>query len=317
VAKYPHIVVLENPKSTNAQSSQQYVAAIQEVCEDSTFERIKISADLPRTLAAHITDDTLLCILGGDGTMNSVVQVLLGEASLSAKQRRVPVLPLWGGNANDLAHMLNGRPSHEACQTIIETGNVLPIYPLRCTIKTEGKPVQTRYAICYVSFGATAHAAHELNKQVFRKNPLHNLPVGKIVSEAAVSLKALHDAPTFVVEHNGERKIVYDWIIGKGPRMAKLMRLPVALTDQTFYQGMVERKWLPDVAVRAASMAWGSLSPTKDKKPVTFTTTESIWAQFDGEPLRLPTHTKITISLSPKPFFALSTAVKSSATLKA
>lgn len=319
MVKYAHIVVLENPNSTNASIGKRYLTAIKQANPESEFETITVDWELATKLKPKLKSHTLLCVIGGDGTMNSVAQILLGDASLQADQRRLPVLPLWGGNANDLAHILNGRPSHEKCQQIIQAGKATPIYPLRCRIKTEGQKELVRFAICYASFGAVAHVAVQLNKPSLRKNPLYNLPVGKIFSETAITLKTLHEAPTFVVEHEGERKIVYDWIIGKGPRMAKLLHMPVELTDQMFYQSILERKSLSDVAVRIAGLAWGTLAPTNDTKPVTFTTTEPIWAQFDGEPLKLPTHTTVTVGLSQRPFYALSTVPKkqSSATLKA
>lgn len=306
---FPHILVLKNAKSTNAGSGTRYIEIIQSVCPEADVEVLAVNGKLADTLQRAIQKDTLLCIIGGDGTVNSVVQMLLEADGFTDAQRRTPVLPLWGGNANDLAHILNGRPSEESCRAAFRRGAVVPIYPLRCTIQTDAKE-EVRLAIGYASFGATAHAARHLNEKAFRKNPLHMLPGGQMISEAALSLKVLHDSPTFVIEQNGERKVVFDWIIGKGPRMAKLGHLPVELTDQTFYQGMVERKSLPDVVNRVAGMAWGTLRPTNDKKPITFTTTEVIWGQFDGEPLKVPTHATVTIGLNPAPFYALSTTLK-------
>lgn len=315
---FSHIVVLENRKSMNAGTGHQYLATIQNLLPDATMSIFLLGNKPISSMDLPLQKHTLLCAIGGDGTMNSVVQALLKDGNFSKEQRRTPILPLWGGNANDLAHILNGRPSVESCRKAFEWGAVVPIYPLRCTIEVNGKQT-VRMAICYASFGATAHAARRLDKKEFRKNPLHILPGGQAISEAALGLKALHDAPTFVIEQNGERKVVYDWIIGKGPRMAKLGRLPVELTDQTFYQGRLESKSLPDVVNRVASMAWGSLTPTNNKKPITFTTTEVIWAQFDGEPLKIPAYANVVIGLNNEPFYALSAALanKKPVTLKA
>lgn len=313
---FQHILSVENNRSTQADSRQRYLAAVQQACAEIPAISVALDEHLGDSMA-RIEPDTLICISGGDGTVSSVVQTLLESPGLSAEQRKTPVLPLWCGNANDIAHMLNGRASAAKCKTIVEQGAAVPIYPLRCElVSPDNDETVVRLALGYVSLGVSARTAQSLNEPSFRHNRFHAVPGFKPVNEVLLLLDAMYSSSSFSVEQDGQTNIIYDWIISKGPRMAKNVKLPVQLTDHAYYQSVV-RKNLPEVASRLGGMASGLLEPTLDTKPITFTTQEPVWAQFDGEPIQLAAGTKVTISLNPTPFYALSTSLPKTATLKA
>lgn len=314
--RFHHVVSVENSRSTQASSSQRYGLAVRQACPEADFSAIPFGDSLASELAQTLANDSLVCISGGDGTVSGVVQTLLEAPQLSAEQRTTPVLPLWCGNANDIAHMLNGRASAAKCKTIVERGNVVPIYPLCCELLAPNGEQTVRLALGYISLGVSAQTAKRLNEPSFRTNPLHAVPGVKPISEIMLLLRAMQSSPSFTVEQNGAQKVVYDWIIGKGPRMAKNVKLPVQLTDRAFYESVV-RKSVPEVVTRLGGMAWGLLEPTNNTEPIMFTTQQPVWAQFDGEPLQLTAGTKVTVSLNPEPFYALSTTLPEPATLKA
>lgn len=315
--RFRQLIIIKNSHSTKAQASQQYIDAIRKTYPDVPCITLTLDDSLPTKLADQINDDTLICILGGDGSVNSIVQILLEDPKFSTIQHKTPILPLWCGNANDIATMLNGRASVTKCRTILQHGNTVPIYPLRCELRAQGATTaEVHLAFGYLSFGVSAHTAKRLNDPAFRSNPLHVVPGIKPVNEVLLLLSAMQSSPSFTVEQNGEQKIVYDWIIGKGSRMAKNVKLPVQLTDRSYYQSVV-RKNLSEVALRLGGMAWGTLEPTPETDPITFTTQEPIWAQFDGEPMPVDTGTKVTVSLNGEPIYALSTTLPKPATLKA
>lgn len=304
---FQRILAVTNTRSSATNSTAEYMQAIEKAAPTAGILAIPID-DVRGRLATLLQPNSLICVAGGDGSVNSVARTLLGNRQLSASQKSTPLLPLWCGNANDLAYAVNGRPSVAKCKTIIQQGRIVPIYPLRCTIEHNGQ-VSTQIAVSYMSFGAVAHAAQRYNQPDFRKNPMHNLPGIRPFNEVIILLQALYDTPAFTIEQNGEVRQMYDWIIGKSPRMAKNVRLPIALTDRAFYQSIVQRKNLPDIVSRAAGMMWDLIQPKHSKKPITFTVRETTWAQFDGEPIRLPAHATVTITLHPRPLRVLSTVL--------
>ncbi len=117
---FNHFVVLVNPASTNAARVEHSISELRrmypagEVVVRHTLPTEKANRRQIARWAAGFRPGTLLCIGAGDGTVNLVVEVLLQAPGLSAEARRTPILPLWGGNANDLACMLNG-PAGKTC----------------------------------------------------------------------------------------------------------------------------------------------------------------------------------------------------------
>src|SRR6185437_8881055 len=100
-------------------------------------------------------------IAAGDGTVNLIVDLLLHDPALTTEQRQTPILPLWGGNANDLANMLNGAATRSKLRRLLQHGHVVSIRPIICTLSTPGGSRQVYAAACYASFGASAYASEE------------------------------------------------------------------------------------------------------------------------------------------------------------
>ena len=117
------VVILENPVSTRAAEMAVRLHGVH-------HEYGKSIVTLPTTgeterdetaLAELLEPGDVLCIAGGDGTVNLAVNVL-AEEEQSAK--RIPILPVWGGNGNDLARTLNGSRGRRKVEQIIREGEV-------------------------------------------------------------------------------------------------------------------------------------------------------------------------------------------------
>jgi diacylglycerol kinase family enzyme len=310
---FRQFVVFFNPGGTHALAVRKRIDEIERLAGERPFTIIETSPKgfnankaLVEEHANLLGPETLLCIAAGDGTTNQIIEALL-TAKLPAKIRRTPILPLWGGNANDLAHMLNGAAYRARLKDILTSGKVIPIHPLQCDL-TSRRKTSTYIAACYASLGASGFAATRLNAQSYRKSWLHRLPGARVVHDFIVVVGALMEAPSFAVkEEHQDVRSVYELSFHNGSRMAKLERLPTKLTDEMFYISRFENKKLLSVVPRMIEATRKGVAQNLLRNYASFTTQEESWAQFDGEPVKVPAHTKVQIQLSPRPFYALTT----------
>ncbi|HEV7454670.1 MAG TPA: diacylglycerol kinase family protein [Candidatus Saccharimonadales bacterium] len=315
---FTHALVLRNPASTHAAQGKRRIAELQKIFG---YERVVVietvaggaapNQKLLRQYAGLLGPHALLCIAAGDGTVNMAIETLLQMPGLPESARKTPILPLWGGNANDLAHMLNGTSYRTRLATVLTKGEVVAIHPLACKLTPHhGKPV-TRIAACYASFGATAFAAAKLNEPRNRNNPLHRLPGGRFIVEFITGFSALMEAPTFAVKEQGNLKIAYERTFANGSRFAKIDRLPLKLTDHVFYLHTLENKRLLSALPRTLALMQKRLSAKFTHDRDDFTVHQTTFAQFDGEPAEIAAQTNIHVTLSERPFYALSLLLRS------
>lgn len=252
----------------------------------------------------HVTKPTIVLIGGGDGTVHQVVGA---TAKLPAPLRKnIILLPIWGGNANDFAYMLNGLGLRRNLLNIIEEGRVVKIHPLQITLTN--KSVITRdYAICYASFGASAFAADELDKsEIARRGLFSNIPLIVVSRELTRVTTAFLHAPPFKARVNGRRVKIFEQVFTNGSRIAKIDRLPVNLTDKAFYM-IVQPSKHPTIIIRVLKLLTGKQVGAVTKKPVSFEVREPVLGQYDGEVIKIPKNTHVTISTSNDYIYALST----------
>jgi len=312
---FDRVIIFFNPQSTHVLASKRRISDLKLLLPDIPVEVIetapggpKANVQLVEECSDRLGPKTLLCIAAGDGTTNQILQALIVGKGLSREARKTPVLPLWGGNANDLAYMLNGPSFRMKTADLLTHGKIIAIHPLECTLVI-GKQTETRIAACYAGFGASGYAARQLNTAAHRQSKLHALPGGRILQEVITIISAIMEAPGFTVKESGSAKIVYERLFSNGPRMGKVSRLPVQLTDEMFYLNTLENKKLLSIIPRFIESTRKKVSENFMGNYASFTIAENSWAQFDGETQEIPAGTKVQIQLSPRPFYALSTEI--------
>lgn len=316
--RFQRCIILCNPVSTHAAAAQRRIRELQRIFGSDAVEVIETSEKgeaANRRLLIRQGDklgpNTLLGIAAGDGTTNLIIETLLTSEELSDTARKTPILPLWGGNANDLAHMLNGAAYRASLKEIVAHGSIIPIHPLRFEMKPKhSKRAKTRIAACYAGFGATAVAAHRLNDSSHRRSKLHSIPGGRLILEAVTVIGAMLASPVFSVKESNRVKVVYELTFLNGSRMAKLERTPTKLTDEMFYINTFENKKLLSIIPKVFEAYHKRISRKLLRNYASFTVQEASWAQFDGEPMQIAAHTKVQAELSRTPFLALSTVLK-------
>jgi hypothetical protein len=311
--KFERFIVVVNPKSTNAHNTGRRVEELREITPSAEVIIIETSADgrlanmrLLQRYSDMLGERTLLCIAAGDGTINNIIEGLLSDPKLSEKARKTPILPLWCGNANDLAHMLNGKAYKAKISTLVETGKLVKVYPICCTLTGKNGKSERRLAACYASFGASAFTTKVLAKTVRQPTVFHRWPVARLLQELSVVIGAMREAPPFRAREADQEKTIYEYIFFNGPRFAKVEGVRRSLADRSFHKAIVERKRLGDVVssiLKLRSRHAEVMAATQ----AAFTVLEATWAQFDGESADIPKGTTVEIAVADTPFYALAT----------
>ena len=317
MALFDHIVVIRNPVSTDAHKTKQRIDVLQRLLPSSDLHIIETVAGgiaansaLLRQHEQLLGPRTLLCIAAGDGTIHLILNSLLHDAKLSPAAKSTPILPLWCGNANDLAYMLNGAWSPRRLRNILNRGSVVRIKPLECTLRNVHGEEQQFVASSYASFGASAFASQELERVIPRGSPARRFVVSRFGQEIFAVLRALAQAPTFTITAHGRTSIIFERTYLNGSRFAKVIGIPLRLTDEKFHRQTIEHKHIITLFLNLI----GLMTDRKiSKRAIThdaFTVHDTVWAQFDGEPVRLASGTEATIAVSEQPFYALSLRLK-------
>jgi diacylglycerol kinase family enzyme len=314
---FERYIVLCNPVSTDAHKTAQRIREIRQLAPQQEIIIIntvpgglEANAALLQAYGDRLGEQTLLCIAGGDGTVNMALNILLGDPSFSSEARRTPILPLWAGNANDLACMLNGSPLRTSLKAVLTKGRVVAIHPLVCKLEHADGTEETHRAASYASFGASGFAMQKLERSIRTRSPMRQPAVSRFGLEFVEVSRLLLRAPRFAINEAGKRKVIFERVFLNGSRFAKIAAVPLSLTERRYHRATVGHKSLWTLLFHLAELvrdrAGRRVGATHDE----FTVLDTAWAQFDGEPVRIPAGTHVDITLSDRPFYALSTKLK-------
>lgn len=317
---FHRVVILRNPRSTRARDEMGLVQALTENFDPAAVTQLYTHTSAGKTrdwLAQALQDGllgsrTLMAVIAGDGTLNHVVNNLLSDDRLKPRHRKTVILPLWGGNANDLARMLNGMPSRNQVVKLIKHGRVVAVHPIRFTLTSKKAKSQTHLALCYASFGASGAVAKAINDSEFRKVTLKTWPPLRFVREFVLVVKTLYRAPRFRIADGpeGRPRRLFERVFLNGPRLAKVERISLRLTDKHFYETSVTRMRLGALFSRALELSDRRFAQKMAETEATFTVLGDVLAQFDGEDTAIPAGTTVRASVNDTPFYALSLRLK-------
>lgn len=312
---FKRFIVIRNPKSTNARRAEHQIAELRTLSPDGTVTVIETcpgghaaNCHLLRPYATLLGKDTLICVAAGDGTFNLVLDSLLNDTALPARARNSSLLPLWGGNANDLARALNGSHRAPSLKALLQSVRPIMVYPLACQLAAPDGETMQRLAASYIGFGASAFVTEALSRLVRKSRPWHQLPTGRLTEEMLVTLWALHRAPTFTIAENGKSRTVFEYICFNGSRFAKVFGVRQRLSDRSFHRAVIERKDLSTLITTMRALNRADQTDTFSATHVNFTVTSDTWAQFDGESLTIPAGTTVEILPAEQPFYTLTTS---------
>jgi len=236
----------------------------------------------------------VIAVAGGDGTVNAVVNSLCKLQPQNALAKCY-VLPLWGGNANDLAYMLNGLRMAVSPQRLVSRAAVVQVPLIKVQIREPKRRGRTIYACCYASFGASAYAARQLETyRLSTHKVMRLLPLLLVAHELIQTMRAFLAAPVHRGEIDDQEQTFYEHTMINGSRIAKVNRVPIALDDPMFFHALIARK---DSSMALAIIRILLRQPGREygtRTHIRFTARTPIDAQIDGEIMHLPADTRIT-----------------------
>jgi diacylglycerol kinase family enzyme len=310
--KFSRVDVLLNPKSTNASAAKERIVQLRRLYGDkvTVIETSKAGREVTlkalRARAKRWTDRTLVCVAAGDGTVGMVVELLVatGKDGLNDVARQAVLLPIWGGNANDLAHMLGGSPEGKTIEGVLRDSEIVDIAPLAARV-IKGKDVAHYIAACYVTCGASGYTAQRINERQFRANAATYPGIFRRVYEFWHVGQLVRDAKPFHYRQGRRVRRAYELVIANGSRMAKLEGFPVRLRDRAFYVDRLSHKRLGAVLSKMVQLLRGGRRYGRQVRPVAIEFLDSTWVQFDGEPTKLKAGTHMRVALHDRSFRAL------------
>lgn len=301
--EYDRCLLVVNPAGSSYRKGLKLRGSLERAFADRPLTTLRLTqselahpSNLRRELK-KLTTDSLLTIIGGDGTVNMVMSELLKVED--SGPRHTTVLPLWGGNACDLAHMANGR-RRNSVRLILRNGKRTPAHPMKFTLTNSGK-TESGLAMCYISFGAVASTADVLdNSRLIRLTA--GVPAVRLLAEVGVGLVGLIKAKRFQTKA-GEK--LYDLLLINGPRIAKLYRTPAKLSAPDFVELRVKHKY-PVLLTHVTKLTriWVRSATVKKRQ---LTLTEPTWMQYDGEVRQLKKQTTVLIEPARQSVYLLTT----------
>lgn len=310
-AGFSTLVFVTNSRATNATRADKWFAEIEALHSLGKATRVRFAASMtPKALAAKLSAadaDTLICIGGGDGTTNAVINALLSEYANEAS-RSATLLPLWGGNANDLAIMLNGYVRTSSPKKLLTEAHRVNVRPLQLTLNFDGEDSRREFlGACYISFGLSAHAGWFMETSSHdRQRKFLLSSMSRFGAELKDLARVWLSAPVFQINRAGKRHEMYEIAFLNGSRFAKIERVPVTLVQPRYYYMDANRGHLHMLvyALRAL-VSQNHGYPSDDVH--TFVLESDTKCQVDGEIMQLSAGTHVQVGLSGTSFRALST----------
>jgi hypothetical protein len=301
--RFDRCLLVVNPSGSSYRRSIRLRTSLERSFAEKPLTTLRLTkkdftnpAKLRRELR-KLNADSLLAIIGGDGTANAVIGELLKLEEKAPKQ--VTVLPLWGGNASDLAHMANGR-RRSSVRQILRRGQRIAVHPMELKL-VHDRQIETGHAMCYISFGAVAFTATVLKKSRLIRLAA-GIPALRLMSEIGVGAVGLLKAKRFKTR-SGEN--LYDLLLINGPRIAKLYRTPAKLASPDFVELKVRHKY-PVLLTHVSKLTrlWVRSTTVKERR---LTLVEPTWMQYDGEVRQLPGKTAVRIRPARQSVYLLAT----------
>jgi len=230
-----------------------------------------------------------LVLATGDGTIRDMTEAMLGADEAI---RSVPILPLAGGNGNDVSSMLHGFWGKRWPAQHMHHAHIEPVQPLECTITYANGESKKRYALGYVSEGELVAKTAKAIDQDRGHSRLVQLVNEKILAGRALAKASL----TEVVERGVTRK-TGELIFNNGERMAKFFRWDQSLADPQFMRTEVHKSGLFHIAQSGLALMLAKHRHTvvPDGNLVRVQNVTDTWIQLDGEAFPLPANSIITV----------------------
>lgn len=286
---YDQTWIIYNPVSTSGQAAIK----AKHLAERLRRRNLKNIHTIPTERPGHAEElayqaglnspKPLIISVSGDGGYSEVVNGLM-----RAKNTQATCAILPAGNANDHRRSTRKRPLTWA----ITHAQPEAMDLLQLTAKTAGGDI-VRYAHSYIGVGLTSHIAADLYRE--QLSPL------KEVAVVAKAILSFH--PIAVHDEDGKTRRYNSLIFSNIHHMAKFMRLGTKadINNGSFRVAALPYRaqfWLLRIILNILLFAFG-LQKLPQQTQYGFSLAQAAPVQIDGEVLKLPANTHVTISMAP------------------
>jgi diacylglycerol kinase family enzyme len=300
------ILVVVNTHSSNARTALPALAELQAAfgtrvlpeiftreCPEDTIEAVQEELMAP--------DVTHCCVISGDHGTNCVA------TAIHELESNVTLLPLGGGNANDIATMLNGKPQKYRPSELLSQP-AQDVAPIACTL-SDARGTSEHLSFGYLSIGATGYASALLNDPGLRSLPGYQRRFIRTLYEPGLIAATLAGAEPFHIideELDGpheqyELTFLNGTIMGKHRLVSK--KIAHDLNTDTIFMSELRERRLSEVARWVGRTLMRSQQGTVLNKPyecMVLTDEQApVYTQFDGEPYALRHDTTMRVAKSP------------------
>jgi diacylglycerol kinase family enzyme len=307
---FERLVVILNPKSSNAKTAERKVAELGETYPGRVItENIGDTAeDNLNLLNRHLKPGDILVPAGGDGTISHLADHLL-RPETPKNLRKAPILLLGTGRMNDIARMLNGEYYNDP-EYVLRHGRKLKIYPITCTmtpLNPGGKP-HIITALHSIGFGYSAEASKTYNEPGFRARQQKRYLVTREIELFKVSAEILKNAKYFDITYRGRKRKVLDITAANGSYIGKYYRLPSRLDRREFYFAISDDKSFLHTVRTIVELMTNSYSGGRITTRVAFILHKPVLAHIGGETFKTSTPCEVEIAVSKEPLIMITTS---------
>ena len=290
------IIVVYNPRSSQAKKVQQEVLAVGRKLRGITLGRYEVRPtnveDNARRLAKLLTPNDIVVSAGGDGT----AAISVNACMLSGKDVSLGVLPY--GNFNDTARTFRLKKI-----TDVLNGEAVNAYPLDVVVDDR----HWRYAMSYLTIGLFAESTRVFDEKKTRRQ-LRKGRSGLMFSILTLAKWYFgHRHKEFLPEFKLNNQVIppktSDYLAVNSRTVAKIMRSKDYYSSkQEFWSSSARLKSLPRLlGFMLRSMVWHIPGGKSNGDTLKFTTPTTVEAQVEGEYATLSNVSEITIRKSARP----------------
>lgn len=304
---FSSVYFIANDGSTNAARARKFWRDVVRLVGKEHTEVLEVAKMSVKQTEAAIVEvlkkcdqNSLVCVGGGDGTVSTVIRAVVNSHKLTDENKAAAILPLWGGNANDMAVMLNGMPSTVNMTKILKNARKRKIYPLQITLSSDHEQLPVHVAGCYASFGATAEALARMEDSAHvrdAKKSKHKLT--RFVMEFKEIGKTVFSVQPITVQPEKQQTTeLYDRLFVNGSRYAKILRSPVELHERRYFVlTSKDKNWWRFIVRTVRPLVTRAGGKISDRQR-SFTLKDPTYMQVDGEVFQLPANTHVTVSIA-------------------
>lgn len=312
--RYSKAYFIANGNATNAARAKKLWRDIVKLIGKEHAQIIDVSKFSIEETEAAIKDiikkadsRTLLCVGGGDGTVSTTIRTIVSADNLTDEAQKIAVLPLWGGNANDMAVMLNGMPATVNIKRIVLLGRRIPVYPLSVVVSNSaGK--REHIAACYASFGATAEVLSLMEESSHKRGQDGpNGHVKRVLLEFRDVMRSASSLKPFKIQSTrgpSDTDKMFDRIFINGSRYAKVLRTPIALNDVAYFE-LSSKKGGVQFVFTLFRFLFRAGPGHVSRAIRVFTLQSQTYMQIDGEVYKLERGTKVEVKIHDTPVWVL------------